>query len=285
MNNTNNINDNEHWDLIIRPESSWLKLNLKELWQYKDLLVLFVKRDIVAVYTQTILGPIWFILQPLLQSLIFNFVFAPRFENEIVGLPYFIFSMAGLTAWNYFSECINNTSATFINNASIYGKVYFPRLISPLSVVISGLIKFLIQFAFFICVYFYYASFNGMSIQLNWTLIFIPLIVLCLGLLGLSFGIIISSLTTKYRDLRFLVGFGVQLWMFLSPVIFKFKSEKAMLNPVAPLLDLFKYAFLGNAGGSFQPFWLCYSLVFTLVLFVVSVFIFNKVEKNFIDTV
>ncbi len=282
----------EEWDLVVKPQSSLFDINFKEVWRYRDLLFLFVKRDIVAVYKQTILGPIWFVLQPLMQTIIFNFVFAKAFSEQVNG-SYFLFTFCGLTCWNYFAECLNNTSNTFITNSNIFGKVYFPRLIAPLSIVVSSIVKFLIQFLFFILLLAYFIATGRSTFEINIYVILIPFLVILMAVLGLSLGIIISSFTTKYRDLRFLIGFGVQLFMFLSPVLMRVSNVTLeprkhfwqMLNPMSSILETFKFAFLGNGAGTLDWWALLYSAVFTVIMFLISVVIFNKVEKSFMDTV
>jgi len=285
---TQNQNE-EKWDLVVKPQTSLFDVNFKEVWKYRDLLFLFVKRDIVAVYKQTILGPIWFILQPLLQTIIFNFAFSNAFSGNIKG-SYFLFTFCGLTCWNYFAECLNNTSNTFIANSNIFGKVYFPRLISPLSIVVSSVIKFMIQFVFFISLLIYFVSTGKSSFEISLYSLLVPVLILLMALLGLSIGIIISSLTTKYRDLRFLIAFGVQLLMFLSPVLMRVSSKPdthfwQMLNPMSSILEAFKFVFLGAGAGTLSWVGLLYSTVFTIISFFVSVVVFNKVEKSFMDTV
>lgn len=282
----------EKWDLVVKPQSSLFELNFKEVWRYRDLLILFVKRDIVSVYKQTILGPVWFVLQPLMQTLIFNFAFFTAFSSQVNG-SYFLFTFCGLTCWNYFAECLNNTSNTFITNSSIFGKVYFPRLISPLSVVISSLVKFLIQLAFFILLLAYFVLSGKSDFAVNKVVLLLPFLVILMAFLGLSLGIIISSFTTKYRDLRFLITFGVQLFMFLSPVLMRAPNPAIepvkyfwmMANPMSPILEAFKFMFLGSGSGIMDWSALLYSSVFTLIVFFISVIIFNKVEKSFMDTV
>lgn len=281
-------NTEEHWDLIVKPQSGWFNFNFREIWRYRDLLMMFVKRDIVAVYKQTILGPIWFILQPVLMSLTFTVVFGNVANLSTDGKPKFLFYLAGITCWNYFAECINSTSNTFIANASIFGKVYFPRLISPLSIIISSILKFLIQFGLFIAVYLFY-YFKDENLAPNSLLLLLPVLIITMGLMGLGMGIIISSLTTKYRDLRFLIAFGVQLMMYVTPVILPLSEFKgamyrvASLNPMTPVIETFKAAFLGNE--NYQGIGLIYSVVFSIVLVIIAILIFNKVEKSFMDTV
>ena len=281
--------DDENWDLIVKPQSSLFDIHLRELWRYRDLLVLFVRRDIVSVYKQTILGPLWFFIQPILTALTFTLVFGNMAGLSTDGKPRFLFYLAGITCWNYFAECLNLTSNTFVNNASIFGKVYFPRLISPLSIIISSLLKFLIQFGLFLIVYLYTYS-KGENVQPNHLLAFIPLLVVIMGLMGLALGITISSFTTKYRDLRFLVSFAVQLMMYATPVILPLSNFSGTMlvivkyNPMTPIMETFKAAFLGIPA-SYDSFTLMYSSLFTVVFLFVSILIFNKVEKSFMDTV
>lgn len=288
INNMQN-SDNEKWDLVVKPSSSVFDINLKEIWQYRDLLFLFVKRDIVSVYKQTILGPIWFILQPVLTSITFTFVFGNMANLSTDGKPKFLFYLAGITCWNYFADCLNNTSNTFINNAGIFGKVYFPRLVSPISVVISSVLKFCIQFLLFITFYIYYYNNSSNSLELSWLIIIIPFLIILMGLQGLALGIIISSFTTKYRDLRFLIAFGVQLLMYLTPVILPLSSfqgifqKVVLLNPMTGVIETFKHAFFSSS--NYDITIMVYPTVFTVVFLVLSIVIFNKVEKTFMDTV
>ncbi len=283
-----NKNEEIAWDLVIdEKHGSIFHLNLKELWKYKDLLLLFVKRDITAVYKQTILGPLWFIIQPLLTSLTFT-VFGNLGQLSTSGQPRFLFYLTGITCWNYFADCLNNTSNTFIQNASIFGKVYFPRIIVPFSLVLSSLLKFLIQLLLLVGVCFYYYM-QGANLQPNSYILLIPFLVLLMGLMGLAFGILISSFTTKYRDLRFLVAFGVQLMMFFTTVLLPFSEIKGkmkvlvLFNPMTPVIEAFKAAFFSPS--YFQGQLLLISSVFTFVLLYISLLFFNRVEKNFMDTV
>lgn len=278
----------EHWDLVIRPRRSIFDIDLKAIWEYRDLLTMFVRRDIVVVYKQTILGPIWFFVQPILTTLIYILVFGRIAKISTDGVPMILFYLSGVIMWNYFSECFNITAKTFTENANIFGKVYFPRLIMPLSKVISGLIKFGIQFALFLLVYFYFL-FNTNSIHPNFNLLLVPYLVALMAILGLGFGIIFTSLTTKYRDLNFLIAFGVQLLMYATPVIYPVSAipEKyklyIMANPMTPIIEAFKNAFLG--GGHISLWGLVYATLFTLVVFLLGILIFSKTEQNFIDTV
>lgn len=280
----------ENWDLIIKPRSKWHQIDLAALWRYRDLLMLLVRRDFVAVYKQTILGPLWFFIQPILTSLTFTFIFGRVAKISTDGNPPILFYLAGITLWTYFSDCLSKTSNTFISNAGVFGKVYFPRLIMPLSVLVSNLIKLGLQFLIFISVWIYYLVVSETKVNPHWEYIWlIPILIFMMAGLGLGFGILISSLTTKYRDLTFLVGFGVQLLMYASSVVLPISSmsEKTraimLLNPLTSIIEAFKYIFLGS--GSFEIFWLFYGFSCMTVLVVLSIIIFTKVEKSFMDTV
>ena len=282
-----NIPD-ENWTLVIEPKKHLFDINLKEIWRYRDLVMLFVRRDFVAKYKQTILGPLWFIIQPVLTTLMFTVVFGNLAGIPTDGLPPMLFYMAGTVAWMYFSTCLNTTSTTFITNAAIFGKVYFPRLTVPLSIVISNLIQFAIQFGLLIAfMVFYY--FKGTAIHINAYVLLIPYLVLLMAFMGLGFGIVISSLTTKYRDLSNLVTFGVQLWMYATPIIYPLSKIPAkykiyiMANPVTPIVETFRYAMLGRGTVSFGQ--LAYCSVFTLIILSVGIVMFNRVEKSFMDVV
>lgn len=276
------------WDQIISGDKPAFSLNIGELWRYKDLLLLFVKRDVVTVYKQTILGPLWFFIQPILTSIIYAFVFGNLAGISTGGAPQILFYLCGVTVWNFFSDTLNSTSRTFSENAGIFGKVYFPRLILPLSKVISGFVKFLIQFAFFLSVWTYYVFVEGTVSPNSWIFI-TPFLMVLMALMGLATGIIITSMTTKYRDLTFLIAFGVQLLMYASPVIYPVSSlpEKYQslmwLNPLTSIFETFKHAFLGDGVISIQG--LVYSTICAFTLFVCGIFIFNKVEHTFVDTV
>ena len=277
--------------LIIQPGGSAFSLNLAEIWQYRDLLRMYIRRDIVTLYKQTILGPLWFFIQPILTTLIFMFVFGGLAGIPTDGIPQPLFYLSGVTLWNYFSESLTKTSDTFISNQSIFGKVYFPRMIVPLSITLTGIIKMGIQLILFFGVFVWFA-FSGTTIRINSYALLFPVMIVMLGGLGLGFGVIISSLTTKYRDLRFLISFGVQLWMFATPVIYPLsvmegRYEKYMwiiqANPLTSILETFKYGFLG--AGSFSWGALGYSALFTLVVLLAGIFIFNRVERSFMDVV
>jgi len=277
-----------NWDLIITPRKKWYDLQLADVWRYRDLIALLVRRDFVSRYKQTILGPLWFLIQPLITSIVFTVIFGNIAQLPTDGLPQLLFYMSGTVMWSYFSSCLTSTSNTFIGNAHLFGKVYFPRLVMPISVVISNLITFSIQFVFFLA-FFLYFFLRGSNISLTAWAFTIPLLVLLMAALGLGFGIIISSMTTKYRDLSYLVSFGVSLWMYGTPVIYPISSipEKwrwvASINPVTPIIETFRAGFLGAGDASWSR--LGYSAVFMLIVIFIGVVIFNRVEKTFIDTV
>lgn len=278
------------YDLIIRPKRHAFDINFKEIWQYRDLLLMFVKRDVITVYKQTVLGPIWFVVQPILTTITYIVVFGNIAKISTDGTPMALFYLSGIVIWNYFSESFTQTSDTFMQNSQIFGKVYFPRLIMPLSKVISGLIKFFIQLSFFLLVYAYYLINDPGVVQPNWTIALIPFYVLIMSMTGLGLGILFTSMTTKYRDLKFLITFGVQLLMYATPVIYpmstipegKFKMI-LQLNPLSPIVESFKYSFLG--AGEFSLTGLAYSLGFALVALFFGMIVFHKTERNFIDTV
>jgi lipopolysaccharide transport system permease protein len=272
----------------IKPQNKWYDIDFKAIWQYRDLLVLFVRRDFVAVYKQTVLGPFWFFIQPILTTITFTFIFGNFAKISTDGVPPLIFYLSGLTFWNYFSSCLLSTSNTFVANAGIFGKVYFPRLITPLSVVISNLIKFGIQLFLLLLVFAYY--WWAGKIQPNWTVFLMPVYIFMMAGLGLGYGILISSLTTKYRDFTFLVGFGVQLLMYASPIIYPFSilSDKMrlilnILNPMSSIIEAVKYGFLGQ--GVFSVFNLTISFIYMILLLFIGIVMFHKVEKSFMDTV
>lgn len=279
----------QHWE--IAPKNNLLDLKLAEVWAYRDLLVLLVRRDFVSFYKQTILGPLWFFIQPLFTTVIFTFIFGNLAGISTDGLPGPLFYMAGITAWNYFADCLNKTSTVFKDNASIFGKVYFPRLIMPLSIVVSNLVRFGVQMILFI-IFMLYFHFTGHQFEITWAILLFPYVVLLMALLGLGAGMLISAATTKYRDLAFLVGFGVQLLMYATTVIYplstaieKFPEYSWIIefNPMTPIIETFRYGFLGN--GSFSWLGLGYASAVTVGILVVGIVVFNKVEKTFIDTV
>ena len=278
----------KEWDLVIEPQSSLFELHLKDVWRYRDLLWLLVKRDFVSFYKQTILGPLWFFIQPLFTTIIFTFVFGNLAGLSTDGLPQPLFYMAGITAWNYFADCLTKTSTVFRDNAQIFGKVYFPRLIMPLSIVVSNLVRFGVQMLLFFMMIGYYA-FTGAAFHSNSFVLLFPILVLLMALLGLGLGLIITALTTKYRDLAFLITFGVQLMMYATTVIYPLSAAPANykwlveLNPMTGIIEAFRYGFLGQGVLTWQS--LGYSVILTLGSLVLGVIIFNKTEKTFVDTV
>jgi len=276
------------WTMIIRPVQAWFAVDLGELWRYRDLILLFVRRDFVAQYKQTVLGPLWFFIQPLLTTIMFTVVFGKIAQIPTDGVPQFIFYLSGTVCWGYFANCVTQTSGTFIANANILGKVYFPRLVIPISIVISNVFKFLIQFGLFLgfLVYFMLA---GSSVALNWGAMFLPLLIAQMAVMGLGFGIVISSLTTRWRDLTLLVAFGVQLWMYATPVVYplsqipeQYRAVYA-LNPMVAIVESFRQIFLGTS--SVTPQIVATSLAVTLVLLFAGLVLFSRVEKTFMDTI
>lgn len=277
----------QKWTTVIQPKNKLFDLKLKELWIYRDLIVMFVKRDFKTMYKQTILGPLWIIINPILTTLMQVVVFGNIANISTDGMPQFLFYMAGNTVWMYFSSCLTKTSNTFVGNANVFGKVYFPRLVTPISIVLSGLITFAVQFAIFLVSDIYYAV-KGI-VHPNLMVLLLPVLILEIAILGMGCGIIISALTTKYRDLAVLVSFGMQLWMYGSAVIYPVSSlpekwaELLMLNPVVPIIEAFRYAFTGR--GTFSVPYLMMSMAISVVILFIGIVIFNKVEKNFMDTV
>lgn len=286
------MSTDDKWLYTISSKKKLIDLNFKEIWRYRDLLILFVSRDVVTVYKQTVLGPLWYLIQPLFTSVIFTLVFNNLGSISTGGIPPFLFNLAGITAWNYFKECLTKTSSTFTTNKGIFEKVYFPRVIVPLSVTISNLLKFGIQLAIFFGFYMYYC-FNGMPHGISLYTLLFPIYVIMMALLGLGLGMIISSMTTKYRDLTILVGFAVQLLMYLSAVPYpvseareKFPASVATLveyNPMTQIIEGLRYIVLHS--GTFSWFGFLYTLAISLILFLVGLIIFNRTEKSFIDTV
>ncbi|MEN9393801.1 MAG: hypothetical protein RL362_22 [Bacteroidota bacterium] len=282
---------NQEWDLIIEPQNSLFELHLKDVWRYRDLLWLLVKRDFVSFYKQTILGPLWFFIQPLFTTIIFTFIFGNLAGLSTDGLPQPLFYMAGITAWNYFADCLTKTSTVFRDNANIFGKVYFPRLIMPLSIVVSNLVRFGVQMLLFFVMMAYYLVLNdrGADFHMNLYLLLFPVLVLMMALLGLGLGLIITAMTTKYRDLAFLITFGVQLLMYATTVIYPLSAAPAKykwlieLNPMTGIIETFRYGFLGQGEFTIKTFG--YSVIFTLISLGIGVIIFNKTEKTFVDTV
>jgi lipopolysaccharide transport system permease protein len=278
----------EDWDLVIEPRSSLFDLHLKDVWRYRDLLWLLVKRDFVSFYKQTILGPLWFFIQPLFTTIIFTFVFGNLAGLSTDGLPQPLFYMAGITAWNYFADCLTKTSTVFRDNAGIFGKVYFPRLIMPLSIVVSNLVRFAVQMLLLLIMLIYYLI-SDANFELNGFVLLFPVLVLIMAMLGLGLGLLITAMTTKYRDLSFLVSFGVQLLMYTTTVIYPLSAAPdeykwlIELNPMTGIIEAFRFGFLGQ--GLLSPSLLGYSIAFTLVTLTVGLIVFNRTEKTFVDTV
>lgn len=280
--------EQEHWTEVIEPRSRLLDLRLGELWRYRDLVMMFVRRDFVSNYKQTILGPIWFFLQPLLTTLTFVIIFGRVAQISTDGLPMMLFYLAGITIWNYFSETLNKTATVFKDNAQMFGKVYFPRLTMPFSIVVSNLVRFGIQFFLFIAVWIFYLLTSD-KILPNFYMVLTPVLVIIMGLLALGLGMVISAMTTKYKDLIFLLTFGVQLLMYATPIIYPLSSLSdkykwiILANPMTPVVETFRFAFLGS--GSFSWLYLGYSVIITIVILLLGTIVFNKVEKSFTDTV
>ncbi|MEO4006336.1 MULTISPECIES: ABC transporter permease [unclassified Flavobacterium] len=284
--------DKEKWLYEITPKAKLFTFDFGEIWKYRDLLLMFVKRDIVTYYKQTILGPLWFLIQPLITSVIQFIVFFKIAKLQSDGIPYFLFALAGNTLWFYFSECFKTTSETFRTNQNIFGKVYFPRIIMPLALTVSNLVKFGIQFLLFLTVMGYY-MWQGSPIEPRWTIILTPFLLLVMALISLGLGMIISSMTTKYRDLTFVVSFGVSLYMYVTPVIYPVSqvikelpegySWLVYINPLTSIFEFFKYSFLGK--GTFTMLGLLYSVGSTIVIFLLGLVIFNRTERSFIDTI
>lgn len=284
MENTSQAN----WSLIIKPRNRWMSLRLGEVWRYRDLVALFVKRDFIAFYKQTILGPLWYLIQPVLTTLVFTVIFGRIAGISTNGVPHFVFYLAGSVCWNYFAASLTKTSNTFIENASIFGKVYFPRLVMPTAAVCINLVQFLIQFGLFLGVYAYYAA-NDVALRPNWMLLLLPALVLQMALLGLGVGALVSSLTTKYRDLMFLVTFGSQLWMYATPVVYPATMIPAaqrdlyMLNPMAVIIEAFRGAFTGQFTLTPEQFALSWAI--TLALLALGLLMFQRIESSFVDTI
>lgn len=278
----------EDWDLIIQPQNSFFDFKLKEVWRYRDLLILFVRRDIVSFYKQTILGPVWFFIQPVFTTLVYVIVFGNLAGLSTDGLPQPLFYLAGITSWNYFADCLNKTSTVFRDNSSIFGKVYFPRIIMPLSIVFSNLMRFGIQMLLFLVVLGYYLI-TGLSISIDFHLLLFPVFVAAMAMQGLGLGMIVSAMTTKYRDLAFLLTFGVQLLMYGTTVIYPLSSLSGLLfwavalNPMTFVIEGFRKSLLGV--GVFDEYTLVYTLISSSVILLFGLLIFNKVEKDFVDTI
>ncbi len=278
----------EDWNLIIKGHTSLFDVKFDDIWRYRDLLWMLVKRDFVSFYKQTVLGPLWFFIQPLFTTLVFTFIFGNLAKISTDGLPQQLFYLSGITAWNYFSDCLTKTSTVFRDNSSIFSKVYFPRLIMPLSIVVSNLVRFIVQLILLVIMMIYFGL-QGADFQVTYGILFFPLLVLLMALLGLGMGLIITAMTTKYRDLAFLVSFGVQLLMYATTVIYPLSAapenyKKIIeLNPMTGIIEAFRFGFLGR--GEFSVWSISYSVVITLVVLFLGVIIFNKTEKNFVDTI
>lgn len=279
----------KEWTIIIRPQEKLWKFNLREIWAYRDLIELFVRRNIVTVYKQTVLGMAWYLIQPILTVIMNMVVFGGIAHMSTDGVPQSLFYLAGNVCWFYFSDCLNQTSSTFVSNQAMFGKVYFPRMVVPISTVISNLLRFGVQLGLFVAVYLYFLI-QGSNIGLNWTVLLLPVLILMMAGLGLGFGILVSSFTTKYRDLSLLFTFVVSLWMYATPIVYPISmvtSEKLrtiiMLNPMTSIIEAFKYATLGQ--GYFSWVALGYSFAFMCLLLLWGTVIFNKVQRSFMDTV
>ena len=285
----------EDWSIIIKPRNDLFEVNLKEIWEYRDLLTLFVKRTITVAYKQTILGPLWWVIQPAITVIMYMVVFGGIARIPTDGIPQPLFYLGGVCMWQYFSSCLSSTSNTFVSHSGIFGKVYFPRLIMPLATVTSNLVRFGIQLGLFVIVYIYFA-FKGMAPSPNWYLLLLPLLVMMLAGLALGFGIIVSSMTTKYRDLHILFSFIVSLWMYATPIVYPLSTvagkqrwghdvaDIMCLNPVTPIIETFKHGAL-SAGEFVGWGWLAYSFIVMVVVLAIGILIFNRVQKSFMDTV
>lgn len=281
----------DHWDIEIKPRSSAFNLHLKEVWAYRDLLVLLVRRDFVSYYKQTLLGPVWFFLQPALTTIIYTFVFSKLAGISTDGIPPPLFYVAGITAWNYFADCLNKTSLVFRDNAHIFGKVYFPRLIMPLGIVLSSLMRFGVQMLLFLLMFCYYML-SGAHFSPTWYVLLFPALVIIMALLGMGVGMTVSALTTRYRDLIFLVTFGVQLLMYGTTVIYPLSTalerypqlaQLIKLNPMTPIIETFRYGFFGS--GSFSWGGLAYCAAVSISIAILGIIVFNRSERSFVDTV
>jgi lipopolysaccharide transport system permease protein len=283
----------ESWDLIIKPKNKWYRLDIADIWKHRDLLMLLVRRDFIAVYKQTLLGPLWFFIQPIFTTIVYYFMFGRIASIPTDSQPALLFYMGGLVCWNYFSECINNTSNVFINNAALFSKVYFPRLLLPISSIISAGIKFFIQLLLFLTIWAYYVFIKGNAeLHFSWQIVLVPFLLLLMAVMGMSIGLIVSALTTKYRDLKNLLGYALQFGLYVTPIIFPLSMLKiklpafykfCLLNPMTGIVETFKFAFFGS--GTFEWGLLMYTTTFTLIIFLLSIILFNKIEKSFVDTV
>lgn len=281
--------NSKDWNIVIQPKQKFFNINFKEIWQYRDLVLLLVKRDFIAFYKQTILGPLWFAIQPILTTAVYVLLFNKVAKVSTEGVPPVLFQMAGITCWMYFSEVLTKTSDTFITNANIFGKVYFPRIVIPLSITISSMIRLGIQLGLFFCVWAYYYFFTDANIHITWAAALFPVLIILMGLQALGIGIIISSLTSKYRDLKYLLTFGIQLLQFTTTVAIPLSEAKGALrsifglHPFTAIIETFRFGFLGS--GQFYQGYFIYTTVLTIVFLFIGLLIFNKIEKTFMDTV
>lgn len=288
--------DEQGWSTVIKPKNSLFEVDLKEIWRYRDLISLFIKRNIITQYKQTILGPVWYVVQPALTVIMYMIVFGGIAGIPTDGVPRPLFYLAGTCMWQYFSDCLTKTSNTFVDNAGIFGKVYFPRMVVPISNVLSNLLRFAIQFGFFVLIYIIYLAIGQTTAHLNWFALLFPVLLVIMAGLALGFGILISSMTTKYRDLQIFFTFFVQLWMYATPIVYPLSQTNSMrwcgipvhtlmcLNPVTPIIETFKYGFL-DCGAFVGWRWLIYSFIFMILVLGFGVLVFNKVQKSFMDTV
>lgn len=280
--------DLSEWSDVLTPDRGSFDLRLGEVWQYRDLIFRFFRRDFVSSYKQTVLGPLWFVIPTIITTAVFSVVFGKIGQIPTDGMPSFLFFMLGITAWNYFSSCLTRSAATFTGNASIFGKVYFPRLVVPISTILTNLLTFAIQFGIFLLFYAFY-WWKGVPVQTNWRVIILPLLLVQMGALGLGIGCIVSALTTRFRDLAFMVQFGTQLWMYASCVVYPLSQIPTewrllfILNPMVPIIESFRFAFLG--GGIVEIWHLAVSAVMTLILLLVGLNMFSRAEKTFMDTI
>jgi lipopolysaccharide transport system permease protein len=283
------MEEDSKWTQIIKPKNKWLDIDVKEIWEYRDLIMIFVKRDIVSTYKQTIMGPLWLFLGPLFTVFVYTFVFSGIANMSTDDIPAPLFYLAGTTMWGYFQSCFTGTSGTFVNNAGIFGKVYFPRLVSPISIIISNLMKFGIQMMLFFCFFFYYYLNGAKNVNPNKVLLLMPFLLILMGGIALGMGIINSALTTKYRDLTYFISFGVTLLMYATPVIYPVSAIPELYkpfldyNPIAPIIEAFRYGFTGHGTFSFQG--LIYSSIFMLIVLFLGTILFSRTEKTFMDTV
>jgi lipopolysaccharide transport system permease protein len=281
--------NSEHWDTIIKPGKKWFDFKLKEIWMHRDLIYLFIRRDFVAYYKQTILGPLWFFIQPIFTTLIFLLVFGKIAQIPTAGIPSALFYLSGIINWNYFADGVNKTSNTFITNANIFGKVYFPRLVTPISIVLSNLITYFIQFSLFIAVLLYFIISHRITLHIDFKLFILPLLILQMILFGLGVGIVVSSMTTKYKDLSFAITFGIQLWLYATPVVYSMTRIPhkwrwiLYVNPMAPVVETFR-SIIFNTYPIVWPLYIS-GWAITIVILFTGISMFNRIEKSFMDTV